>query len=104
MQQEVAKRSRRSSKQVQELIQQYEQSGLGVKQFCQMHGLSAAGFYKMRNRYQNKAKVKAKTSFIPVALTSTSTTSSRPASLFCEVKGIKIYQVVSATFLKELIQ
>lgn len=104
MEQEVIKRSRRSTKQVEELIKQYEASGLSVKQFCKKEGLSEAGFYKLRNRYQNKIKSKQKPGFIPVAVTPAPTATTIKTSLFCEVKGIKIYQPVSATFLKELIK
>jgi hypothetical protein len=103
MEQEVSKRPRRSTKEVQELIQQYEKSGLSAKQFCKVHGLREAGFYKLRNRYHNKIKTKQKPGFIPVGICSAPTATVQ-SSLFCEVKGIKIYQPVSATFLKELIK
>lgn len=92
---EQAKRSRRSSKEIKELLELFDSSGISVKQFCSSNGISETVFYKWRGRYR---MVEEKNEFIPLQLASSSS-----PGLFAEVNGIRIYQVVSASFLKELL-
>ena len=90
-----AKRPRRSAKEIKELLVLFESSGVSAKQFCADNRISTAVFYKWRERYRTQEE---KTDFIPLQVTS-----SASIALFAEVNGIRIYQAVSASFLKELL-
>lgn len=95
MKMEQAKRPRRSSKEIKELLGLFELSGMSAKQFCITYEISETVFYKWRGRYRT---VQEKNQFIPLHVCS-----SPSSGLFAEVNGIRIYQVVSASFLKELL-
>jgi hypothetical protein len=91
---EQAKKSRRSSKEIKELLESFDSSGMSAKQFCITNSISETVFYKWRGKYRRGEE---KNQFIPLHVPSL------PSSgLFAEVNGIRIYQVVSPSFLKEL--
>jgi len=95
------RRSRRNILEIHDLLKEFKTGGSSALDFCKKHDISKATFYKWQSRYQQLAQSKRKrTGFARVDITPSS-----PAQniLFAEVKGIKIYQVVSATFLKELL-
>jgi hypothetical protein len=94
---------RRNRKQIEQILKDFEQSGIPAKEFCLIHQIHPSNFHKWKSRYKSKAPKKARSS----SFASLDIIDPAPAfisSLFCEVKGIKIYQPVSATFLKELIK
>ena len=95
-------RQRRNRQQITEILKSFEQSGIPAKEFCQIHQIHPSNFHKWKSRYKSKAPKKARSSSF--ASLSIIESSPAPSCLFCEVKGIKIYQPVSATFLKELIR
>ena len=82
------------------LIAEYEKSdGLTIKEFCKQQGISEGSFYSYRSRYRPKsAKAKAN-GFISITPPIPQVSSS---PLFAEVNGIKIYQAVSADYLKAI--
>jgi hypothetical protein len=92
------RRSRRSSSEIKELLELFSQSGMSVKAFCMLQNISEAGFYKWRLRYGAKPAVK-ENNF--VRLQEVPALKSEPL-LFAEVKGIRLYQAVEASYLKEL--
>ena len=73
---------------------------MSVKEFCSEHSIHPATFHKWQGRYKTDAKKqkKALSGFAALKI------SEPPLSscLFAEVKGIKIYQPVAASYLKEL--
>ena len=95
-------KSRRGKEQILELLSKYDQSPkMTVKSFCKLHQISEACFYSWRKRYRSWATSLSKQpGFISIA---------RPAfkdpacSLFAEVNGIKLYQAVTADYLKALV-
>lgn len=91
------KRSRRTSVEIKSLLASYKQSGIAVKEFCKTHGITEGVFYKWKARYLNKPSVK-QSAFITLQSPVVGA-----AALFAEVKGIKIYQAVEASYLKELL-
>lgn len=99
MEQEQIKRARRSSAEVRQLLELFSQSGMSAKEFCVLHSISEAGFYKWRSRYSNKPSG-GENNFVMLREASAVHDSS---VLFAEVKGIRFYQAVSASYLKELI-
>jgi hypothetical protein len=92
---------RRNKAQIWELLQEFDKDhGLSVKDFCRLHKISEGAFYAARKRYRSKSKSKQKPSgFIAIAQPSSKASS---AVLFAEVNGIRLYQAVSADYLKSL--
>lgn len=99
MEEEQIKRSRRTSEEIKALLASFTKSDMGAKAFCKMHGISEGVFYKWKARHLNKPLTK-QPAFVTLQPASVGL---HESPLFAEVKGIKIYQVVSACFLKELI-
>jgi hypothetical protein len=93
--------AKHSKEQILELLTEYKKSnGLTIKEFCRQNGVSEGSFYSFRSRFQNKAQTKDKPGgFIAIG----APVPKEPiTTLFAEVKGIKIYQAVSAAYLKAL--
>ncbi len=97
MEQDRAKRSRRTAKEIRRLLELFDTSGLNAKQFCITNAISETVFYKWCGRYR---AMEEKNEFIPLEV---STATPTEGALFAEVSGIRIYQAVSASFLKELL-
>lgn len=99
-------RQRRSHQQIQELLDLFAKSNVNVKDFCKQQGIGPANFHKWKSRYKIG---KEKTSRLPAGqagFARVDVVCSEQATvpgLFAEVNRIKIYQPVSASFLKELL-
>jgi transposase len=91
-------RPRRTIRQISALLANYKTSGLTVTEFCERHQVHKSNFYKWVSRYQEKSKSKKiqRSAFAKVQVTSSE------SLLFAEVNGIRIYQAVAASYLKEL--
>lgn len=86
----------RSREEILQLLSKQSDSGLSVRQFCQEHAITEGSFHYWKRRY-NKAEVRdAKSAFTRIDV------SAGVSVLFAQVGGIKIYQPVSADYLKEL--
>ena len=97
----VAKQTRviRREPEILHLLDEFAKSNISVKDFCKTNGISAATFYNWRNRYGTKAEERStEPGFATLQITATTS----EAVLFAEVKGIRIYQPVPASYLKEL--
>jgi hypothetical protein len=92
---------RRNKAQMLELLQEFDKDhGLSVKEFCTLHQITEGAFYAARKRNRSKSKSKQKPSgFITIAQPLSKGSS---AVLFAEVNGIRLYQAVSADYLKAL--
>ena len=80
-----------------ELLREQEQSGLSIQAFCVRHSIPSGSFHNWKRRYCARAEQPAEHSFTPLQI--------KPAAsqeLFAEVGCIKLYQPVSAGYLKEL--
>lgn len=86
-------RRRRSHAEILNLLSEYSKTNETVKQFCITRNINKASFHKWQSRYKTKGSIGG---FAPVQVTSS-------IALFAEVKGIKIYQPVTAAYLKELL-
>lgn len=94
--------SRRSKTQMLELLNEYDKStGMTIKAFCRHHQINVGSFYTARKRHSSRGTAKQQSSGFVAITRSTSREAS--GSLFAEVKGIRLYQVVSADFLKALV-
>ena len=98
MESEQTKRERRTSLEIKSLLASFTQSGMGAKAFCQMHGISEAAFYKWKSRYSVNDSVN-QSGFITLPPSA----GLFGPSLFAEVRGIKIYQAVESSYLKDLL-
>jgi transposase-like protein len=83
----------RSKSEILELLQQQQQSGLTIQAFCDQHSIPSGSFHNWKKKFGTAYE--RSSAFTPVQISSSVT-------LFAEVNGIKIYQPVSAGFLKEL--
>ncbi len=89
------KRLFRSEAQIKGLLAQQGTSGLSINAFCKANGLGQASFHNWQKKYRQQ---KPSPGFAAVNISS----SGLPV-LFAEVSGIKLYQPVSAAYLKELL-
>ena len=95
--------SRRTREQILQILSEYDKKhGLTVKEFCKLHGITEGAFYSFRSRYRSsKSATKNKqVGFIAIA---DPPPQESGGTLFAEVKGIKIYQAVPASYLKALV-
>src|SRR5687768_8057857 len=79
-----------------QLLAEYEQGNQSVKSFCASHNISTATFHNWKKNHNCSTKEQSGFATVEV-LTSAS------VGLFAEVGGIKIYQPVSASYLKDLL-
>jgi hypothetical protein len=93
---------RRSKEEIISLLEECRKSKVSVKEFAKLKGIHEATYYNWRNKYGSKrVNPKAFVGFAPLKINPSPAVHS--AALFAEVKGIKIYQPVSASYLKELL-
>ena len=103
-------RQRRSKQEVKDLLIAFEKSNSTIKEFCEVQNLSYGVFQKWRSRHGSPARRKRtltaqeftkteKPGFADVRIIPSSS-----ATLFAEVNGIKLFQPVAASYLKELLQ
>ncbi len=102
--QELAgRRAGRSSNEIKELLQSFEQSGDDIKTFCQAHNIGVSTLQKWKSRYGKKEDAPVvQEGFVSLQISPAA--ASNIEGLFAEVKGIKLYQPVAASYLKELLQ
>ena len=95
-------RPRRTAIQINHLLDEFEKSTMSVTEFCIANDVCTATYHKWCSRYRSEGSQKiGGAGFTSLEITPSS--GSGYASLFAEVRGIKIYQPVTAGFLKELI-
>ena len=95
-------RPRCSRQEMVSLLKAYEKTnGITVKEFCRQHRIGEGTFYNFRKRCQQvKSKPARTTGFIAIA--PSTTREQYTDRLFAEVNGIKLYQPVTAEYLKSL--
>jgi hypothetical protein len=94
-------RLRRSQNQIEQLLEEFEKGNLDVAEFCELHAVSRTTFYKWQSRYRRKTKKNSKArGFAKLKIAAPAV--NPPGLLFAEVNGIKLYQPVTASYLKEL--
>lgn len=91
-------RTRRTHQQIRELLAEFSTTGCTVKEFCAAHQISKATFHKWQSGSKVKSTGGPRAGFAKVVVNSSSAN-----ALFAEVNGIRFYQPVSASYLKELI-
>lgn len=94
----VKKRQQRSVSEIKSLLDLQRQSGLSVKSFCVQHGIAHASFHNWKKRFLHDAVLMPEAGFTKLEVRD-----AIQPPLFAEVKGIRLYQAVSADFLKALL-
>jgi Transposase. len=93
-------RQRRTNQQILQLLNEFNKSGMKVIDFCKEKDIHVGNFHKWKSRYKSvTASSNKKQAFAKLDVIG----SASSASLFAEVNGIRLYQPVSASFLKELL-
>lgn len=92
----VQHRQFRSRAEILALLEEQQQSGLKVKAFCLERSIPEGSFHNWKKRYEKKEQPEKTEAFSPIEVTPSF------SSLFAEVNGIKLYQPVTAAYLKEL--
>jgi hypothetical protein len=87
----------RGKKQIERLLAEQAQSGQSARAFCAVQNIAVGTFYHWKGKY-GKSSVSIKAGFAPIEIVP-----SAGNGLFAEVGSIKIYQPVSAAYLKELL-
>jgi hypothetical protein len=80
-----------------ELLRHHRQSGLSIQAFCDQHSIPTGSFHNWKKRYSTNDNRVAEQSFTTLQI--------QPGvsqQLFAEVGCIKLFQPVSAVYLKEL--
>jgi transposase-like protein len=100
---EKSPRRRYSEDQIISLLDQFDNGNVSLKTFSNDHGISDTTLYNWRKRYLNR-KVNDRGNFIEVVpATPAVEIPDSTGGLFAEIRGINIYQPVSAAYLKALI-
>lgn len=96
---------RRTSKQIVKLLKDYaSRQDLTIVEFCKLNDVNKSNFYSWQKRYAIKESKPGKAKgFVPLTLTSSPSSPESVPLLFAEVKGIRLYQVVSSEYLKALL-
>lgn len=93
---------RRSNSEIINLLNEFEKTGVSVKEFCITHSIGKATFHKWQSRYKSKPdKQRKRAGFARLHIVPSALHTQPP--LFAEVNGIKIYQPVRASYLKEFL-
>jgi len=97
MEEKLAPKSRfRPKTEILQLLQEYGRSGQSVKDFCALQNISQGTFHGWKHKYGKLDAMEDKAGFSPLQIIP-------EPGLFAEVGAIKIYQPVSAGYLKELV-
>ena len=92
---EKAARKFRGNAAILQLLEEQAQSGQNIKSFCAAHGISNGTFHNWKTKYNSE---------VTQATVGFATLQVMPESgLFATVGNIRIYQPVSAAYLKELV-
>jgi transposase-like protein len=110
MEQDRSKPFRYSGQQKQNFLADFKESGMTVKEFCKARGVSESAFRKwqVRERRTGSASATSRTTKRSKATGFAELQIAQPSSpavksvLYAEVRSIKIYQPVSASYIKEL--
>ena len=83
------------------LLDEFAKTGISIQEFCARRNIGKSTFHKWQSRYRDKFdQQRAPAAFADIQILSTA---EHTTNLFAEVNGIKLYQHVTAAYLKELI-
>jgi hypothetical protein len=84
-------------------MEEFDHAGnISIKEFAEMHQVSEATFYNWQKKYRAKGSVnEGPKGFIPISIATEAP--GQEGRLFAEFRGIKFYQWVAPSYLKELL-
>jgi hypothetical protein len=88
----------RSKQEIERLLMDHAQSDQSVKAFCTNLKIAEGTFYHWKKKFSKDKGATRKAGFAPIEVVPSAVN-----GLFAEVGSIKIYQPVSAAYLKELL-
>lgn len=88
-------RTFRSMAEIVKILQEQAESGQNISSFCGARGIAYGTFHRWKQKYSAGEDVTG-SGFAPLHIV-------REAGLFAAVGNIRIYQPVSAAYLKELV-
>jgi hypothetical protein len=88
----------RSEETILNILIEHRKSKLSIKAFCKENNIAQASFHNWKKKYGKRTIKQAGFATLQI-----SPPAGAGASLFAEVKEIKIYQWVTAAYLKELL-
>lgn len=95
-------KQRKTDQEIIQLMEDFEKSGaMTVKEFCEAYEISNATFYNWQRIYRNRNQNESE-GFLSLDVVA-SQCEQPEGTLFAEFKGLRFYQQVSASFLKELV-
>lgn len=84
------------------LLEEFGKSDMSIEAFCTANSIASTSFHKWKKKYGvPKVKPKEERGFTPLRITPVAP--AEEVSLFAAVNGIRIYQLVPAAYLKELL-
>src|ERR1700722_19668188 len=86
----------RGKAEILRLLQDYTQSGQSIKDFCALRNISQGTFHGWKHKYSETDPSRDPVGFAPLQIIP-------EPGLFATVGTIRIYQPVSAAYLKELL-
>ncbi len=92
----------RGEENILSLLDEYKKSGLSIKAFCSEKDIASATFHNWKKKYGRRSPKPGKPAGF-AALQITTTPAVAEPALFASVKEIKLYQWVTAAYLKELL-
>jgi hypothetical protein len=97
-----SRRPQRNYQEISLLLEEFKTSGICTQEFCDKHGIPKGTFYTWKKRFKKKVAKASSSGFVKVSVSKALPGGSGPV-LFAEVKGIRLYQEVSPSFLKALL-
>lgn len=84
------------------ILSEHQKGNLSIKSFCDENNIAYASFHNWKKKYSNsQASRAAQPGFAALRVTPSGPVAG--PGLFAEVNSIKIYQPVTAAYLKELL-
>ena len=102
MNQELSSQPKSTQHKMFSMIEEQQSGKMTVKEFCERNSLSEARFYYWRKKYMDVTKPGSELQLGGFSLLHVDEKSPKDAILFAEYKGMKLYQQVPVSYLKEL--
>jgi len=98
---------RRSAEAIQGCLSAQQQSGLSVKEYCEVNKISEKSFYRWFKKYRSKPKRKARKARVVkggfASIEVVNSINSNHPQLFAEIGKIRLYKEMPVEYLKALI-
>jgi hypothetical protein len=99
---ELSSQKKGTQHQMFSMIEEQQSGKMTVKEFCEGNRISEARFYYWRKKYMDVTKAGNELPFGGFRLLHIDEESQKDAMLFAEYRGMKLYQQVPVSYLKEL--